>query len=138
MQAMKILSFVVVLLCSTGVFAEVAVIVNPANSNNLSDKDISRVFLGKVKSYADGQSIKAVNIKSGHNSRVQFEANVLHKSASQVKAYWSKQIFTGKGKPLDELAADAEVLKFVAEHPNAIGYVDATLVDSSVRVVKTF
>ena len=47
-------------------------------------------------------------------------------------------MFSGKGKPPQEMASDADVLAYIAANPNAIGYVDANSVDSTVRVIKTF
>ena len=132
------ITFAFTLTTSMFASAEVAVIVNPANANTLSDSDISRAFLGKLKTYADGQSIKAVNSQTQSPARAEFEKLVLKKSAAQVKAYWSKRLFTGKGKPLKELGSDADVLSFVASTPNAIGYVDAASVDSTVKVLKRF
>lgn len=136
MKFLKLLSPALLLAFSATATAEIAVIVNPANGNDLSDKQISRAFLGKLKSFADGQSIKAVNAKSANPTRAEFEKNVLSKSSAQVKAYWSKQLFTGKGTPPDELASDAEILSFVASTPNAIGYIDASKLDGSVKVIK--
>ena len=116
--------------------AEVAVIVHPSNTNQLSDSDISRAFLGKLKTYADGQTIVAVNGKANSEARVAFEKGVLNKSPAQVKAYWSKRLFTGKGKPLEELASDQAVIDLVAATPNAIGYIDASSATSTVKVIK--
>ena len=117
-------------------FAEVAVIVNPANANAVSDDDINRIFLGKNKTFANGDSVEAVNLKTGEATREEFETKALGKTSSQVKAYWSKLIFSGKAKPLNELGSDSEIISFVASTPNAIAYVNAASVDASVKVVK--
>ena len=61
----------------------------------------------------------------------------MRKSSSQIKAYWSKLVFTGKGKPPTELSG-ADAIKFVAEKPYAIAYVDASKVDTSVKVLKKY
>ena len=137
MKLFKQLSLALLVAASSNAMADVAVIVNPANANTLSDSDISRAFLGKLKTFSDGQAINAVNSKANGQARVEFEKMVLKKSPAQVKAYWSKRLFTGKGKPLKELASDADVLSFVASTPNAIGYVDASQVNDSVKVIKT-
>jgi len=126
----------VLCLFSSLAFAEVAVIVNTGNTSQISDDDIKRMFLGKNKKFSNGESVKAINLKSGNAVRSDFEKQVLGKSSSQVKAYWSKLIFSGKAKPLKELASDAEVLSIVSSTPNAIGYIDASKVDGSVKVVK--
>jgi ABC-type phosphate transport system substrate-binding protein len=118
--------------------ADVAVVVNTANGSAISDKDISRLFLGKLKKFSGGDSATPVSSKAGTAARVEFEEKVLKKSASQIKAYWSKRVFSGKGKPPTEEADDAAVLAFVAANAGAIGYVDAASVDASVKVVKIF
>jgi len=63
---------------------------------------------------------------------------VLKKSASQLKAYWSKLLFTGKGTPPKEIGSDAEMVSLVASNPNMIGFVDAAAVNDSVKVVTRF
>jgi len=118
--------------------AEVAIIVNSANASSISDSDLSRLFLGKLKAYSGGDKAEPINQKFGTKVRNEFEQKVLKKSASQVKAYWSKRVFSGKGKPPQELPSDKDILTQVAANKNAIGYIDAANVDSSVKVVKTF
>jgi ABC-type phosphate transport system substrate-binding protein len=119
-------------------FAEVAVIVNSSNTATISDSDISRLFLGKLKSFPNGDKAAPVNSKFGSETRNEFEKKILKKSSSQVKAYWSKLIFSGKGKPPKELGSDKDILTLVASDPTIIGYVDAASVDSTVKVIKTF
>lgn len=137
MTLFKSISFAVLLSASFNTLADIAIIVSPSNNNALTDKEISRAFLGKLKTFADGQSIEPINSKSGNATRGEFEQKILKKSSSQVKAYWSKLVFTGKGKPPQELASDSEILQKVAGSANAIGYVDASSVNDSVKVIKT-
>ena len=118
--------------------AAVAVIVNPANSATISDSDITRLFLGKMKSFSNGETALAVNLTLGSATRDEFESKVLNKSSSQIKAYWSKLVFSGKGKPPPELVSDADVLTMVASDTNVVAYVDAASVDGSVKVIKTY
>ncbi len=126
------------LLISSICFADVAVIVNPENSSVLSDSDISRLFLGKLKHFSSGEKAVAINLKLGSNTRDEFETKVLGKSSSQIKAYWSKKVFSGKGKPPPELVSDKDILSMVASDSNIIAYVDAENIDNSVKVVKIF
>jgi ABC-type phosphate transport system substrate-binding protein len=62
---------------------------------------------------------------------------VVHKSSSQLTAYWAKVIFTGDGHPPAILDGNLVVRKTVAKNPNAIGYVDKSAVDRSVRIILT-
>ncbi len=127
------------LLSSTvAVYANVAVIVNPSNNSKISDQDIGRIFLGKLKKFSNGEKAVALNLKFGSETRNDFEQKVLNKSSRQIKAYWSKLVFSGKGKPPPELISDKDVLALVSADSNVIAYVDAASVDGSVKVIKTF
>ena len=119
--------------------AEVAVIVSASNANSALDQDtISRVFLGKTSNFPDGSQAIPVDQNEGSASREAFNEKVLGKSSSQLKAYWSRLIFTGKGTPPKESGSDADIKNLVAKNPNLIGYVDSSVVDSSVKVVFKF
>jgi ABC-type phosphate transport system substrate-binding protein len=114
--------------------AEMAVIVNAANKTPLDDDAVAKIFLRQVKTFPDGSVAAPVNQHENAASD-EFRSKILKKNASQFKAYWAQQLFTGGAKPLQELDGDEAVLKFVAETPNAIGYVDASKVKGGVKVV---
>jgi ABC-type phosphate transport system substrate-binding protein len=119
--------------------AEVSVIVSASNGNaNLDQDTIARVFLGKSKNFPDGSQAVPVDQNAGTASREAFNSTVLGKSSSQLKAYWSRLIFTGKGTPPKESGDDAAVKDLVANNPNLIGYVDSSVVDGSVKVIHKF
>lgn len=134
----KSIAAITLCLASAAASADIAIIVNVNNNNTITEKDINRIFLGKNKSFSDGDSVKAVNLKSGNTIRTEFEKKALGKSSKQVKAYWSKLIFSGKAKPLVESGSDAEALEYVAENPEAIAYIDASKLNDTVKVVKLF
>jgi len=126
------------LFSAQAVFAEVAVIVNPANGSAVDQTSASRIYLGKMKSFDNGTAVSPVSQAEGSAVTQEFNDKVLKKSASQLKAYWSKLVFTGKGTPPKALANDAAVIAHVASTPGGIGYVDAGAVDGSVKVVAKF
>jgi ABC-type phosphate transport system substrate-binding protein len=127
------------LLIGAAVHAEVAVIVSASNGNGALDQDtISRIFLGKTSNFPDGSQAIPVDQTEGSASREAFNDKVLGKSSSQLKAYWSRLIFTGKGTPPKESGSDADITALVAKNPNLVGYVDASAVDGSVKVVYKF
>ena len=135
---MKQIILLVSLIFCSSTFAEVAVIVHPSNANALAGSDISRIFLGKSKKFSDGGQAVPINQPEGSAATGEFNEKALKKSASQLKAYWSKLVFTGKGTPPKEVSNDAEVVALIAANPNMIGYVSAGAADGSVKVVQTF
>lgn len=125
-------------LTSAVVSAEVAVVVHPSNAATLDQAEISRLFTGRGATFNNGSKATPLNLAEGAPARAEFDSKVLGKSSSQMKAYWSKLVFTGKGTPPKELASDADVKAAVAADASAIGYIDAAAVDASVKVVGKF
>lgn len=115
--------------------ADVAVIVHPSNNANLSAKDVERLFLGKAKAFPGGGAATPLNMAEGAPARAEFDQHIVGRSTAQVAAFWSKQIFTGKGMPPDEVESDTEMLEIVSNNPDAIGYVDSSAVNDSVKVL---
>jgi len=114
------------------------VIINPKNKNPLDHISISKMFLGKTKTFANGSKCFPVDLKGKNPLAIAFRNALLKKSHSQLKAYWSKRIFTGKGKPPLQLISSEEVKQYVAQNIGAIGYIDESEVDQSVKVISTF
>lgn len=116
--------------------AELVVVVSAKSTVARLNRDqVADIFLGKVVTYPAGGQAQPVDQAVGSSVRDEFYTKVTGRSAAQVKAHWAKQSFSGKGTPPRAIAGDDEVRKHVAEHPDAIGYVDKSRVDASVKVV---
>ena len=109
--------------------ADVVVIVS-ANSaaTKLTTEDIARIYLGR------SNRMKPLDIAEPSNTRHVFYAKVMGRNDAQVKAVWSKLVFAGRVSIPKELSA-TEVVKSVAADPNAIGYVDRSFVNLTVKIV---
>ena len=119
--------------------AEISVIVSASNGNGAIDETtVSNIFLGKSSNFPDGSQAVPIDQNAGTPTRETFRDTILKKSASQLKSYWSRLIFTGKGTPPKESGDDAAVKALVAANPNLIGYVDSSVVDGSVKVLMKF
>ena len=120
--------------------AEVAVIVHPSNAATLDADSVSRLRRCPLcccyeKSFPGGAAAVPLALSDDAAATAEFNDKILKKPSSQLKAYWSKLIFTGKGTPPKEIASDAEMVKLISSNPNMIGFVDAKAVDGSVKVV---
>ena len=135
-KSIRLLAATLMLGVASLTWAEVAVIVHPsAGFDSLTEEDVSRLFLGKSKSFPAGAPAVPVNQKEGSATRDKFNEAVCKKNASQYKAYWSQLVFTGKGTPPKDAGDDAAVKALVAANPDMIGYIDASAVDATVKVV---
>lgn len=134
---MKLFTALLILLFSVATYAEVVVIVHPSNNNSFTKEEIESLFMVKKSGFADGSKASAYYLSADDPVRHQFDEKVLGKSSSQLKAYWSKLVFTGKGTPPPELSNSAAAIAKVAAEPSAIAYVDKTAVKDGVKVVFT-
>ena len=107
---------------------DIVVIGNPAAAS-LTKEQVADLFLGKA------QGMKLIDQPNSSPTKAAFYEKATGHDLSQVKATWSRLIFTGKAQPPKEVADAAAVKKAVAAEPKAIGYIQKSEVDSSVKVV---
>lgn len=121
----------------TQAHAAIAIIVNPDNNTQFDERTVRQIFLGQIKTFPDGSEARAYDNLGNDALRSAFITQVLRRNESTMNAYWARMIFTAKATPPQELPNSASVKKTVAENKNAIGYIEADKIDSSVRVIVT-
>jgi ABC-type phosphate transport system substrate-binding protein len=116
--------------------AEVVVVVSAANPlTSLPQAQVANIFLGRSGYLSGDQRALVVDQVDGSATREAFYRYLVGWSAAQVKAHWSKMVFTGRGKPPRQLEDDTAVIAFIAAHPDAIGYMQRDRADSSVKIL---
>lgn len=112
--------------------AELVLVVNPQNP-------ATKMYASQAAQFFLGGSVQFTPVEQAENSaiRAEFYKKVLEREPGQVQAIWSKIIFSGKGKPPKECKSSAEVKKIISENVNAIGYIEKSAVDDSVKVIAT-
>ncbi len=111
-----------------------AVIVHPSRVVALSADDIVRIFLKKRRLWDDGQPVVPINQEAGSLPRERFTQQIFGTDSSRLGTYWNEQYFHGILPPIT-LSSSAAVKRYVAGDRNAIGYVELSQTDDSVRVV---
>ena len=86
--------------------------------------ELADIFLGKLKEFPYGGKAEPVDQSHQQLIYVRFAREILDKSPSYLSSYWARRIFSGEGAPPRGLADSQTVVKFVATHPDAIGYVE--------------
>jgi ABC-type phosphate transport system substrate-binding protein len=120
--------FTASLMLVTMAHADVVVIGNLAAPVMTKD-EVTQFFLGK------SQAMKPLDRPSSEPIKAQFYQKLSGQDLSQVKATWSRLVFTGKAAAPKELPDAAAVKKAVVADPKAIGYIDKSEVDSTVKVL---
>jgi hypothetical protein len=125
-------SFAALLLVSMfGVAQADIVVVSGQNGDPVSKDQLTNLYLGRTFDR------KLIDLPEGTPLRDQFYRKAVEREPSQVKAVWARVVFTGKGQaPL--MLPDADMVKkAVATDPKAIGYIDKSQVDATVKVLLT-
>lgn len=126
----------VLLLLPLSLLADVLVVTGAKSSSiTLSKNQVSDVFLGKVASLPDGSSATPIDQPESNPLRDEFYLKVTNKSAAQAKAHWAKLYFTGRGVPPHECIDSGDVKRILNSTPGAIGYIERSSLDSSVRII---
>lgn len=117
-------------------FAELVIIANKDLAvTSLTREQIYRIYLGKTKFLPNGVKVIPVDQKAGTYSHDKFYAEIIQKSETDIKSYWSRVIFTGQGYPPIQESDDQSVKDLVAKNPNCMGYIDKSNLDDSVKVL---
>lgn len=132
----KLCGWFLCLAAAQSAMADVVVIVSAKSTVGNLDKDqVTDIFMGRQANFPGGGPAVAIEQVDSSPQHQEFHSKVTGKTGTQLKAYWSKQVFTGKGTPPKELGSSAEVVKLIAANPNLIGYIDKASLDSSVKTV---
>lgn len=117
-------------------FAELVVVVNARSGVAVMTRnDVINIFFGRNRQFFNGQEAQPVDLDDAHPHRQLFYKQLVGKDLSEINAYWSRQVFTGRMQAPPRLSNTEEVLKWVASRPGGIGFVDLSRADARVRVV---
>ncbi len=109
---------------------QVVVIGNPAAAA-LNKDQVADLFLGK------NQSLTPIDQVETGALYADFYKKATGRDVAQVKATWSRLVFTSKGQAPKQLPDSAAVKKAVAADPKAIGYIEKSALDGSVKALLT-
>lgn len=116
--------------------AQIAVVVSAKSpATGLNKEQTAALFLGKSTQLPGAGSPVLVDQGEASDVRKNFYGKVADKTPAQVKAIWARLVFSGKSAPPKEVLNSAEVKKLIAGNPDAVGYIEKSAVDSSVKVL---
>lgn len=119
--------------------AELVVIVNARSGVAVMTRnEIVNIFFGRYREFFNGVEVQPVDLADSHPDRARFYKGLVGKDLSDVNAYWSRQMFSGRMQPPVKVNTPDEILKWVASHPGGIGFVELAKADARVRVVYEF
>lgn len=116
--------------------ADVVVVVSQDSPVSvLSPDQVSDLYLGRLRNLPNGSTANVIEQQRDSRVREQFFRLLNGMTLKQTNAYWARLQFSGQVLPPLSLTDGKAVLTTVRSSPTAIGYIDSSEVDDSVRVV---
>lgn len=130
-----LLACLVTLLCMNPASAEVLVVAGARSAlPELTRDTIEQLYLGRVRNLDDGTPVLLADLPAGA-LRDGFYRQLTGKNPAQIRAHWSRMVFTGRALPPQE-ATDVEQLRqWLAANPQMIGYLAPADADPRVKVL---
>ena len=115
----------------------VAVVGAKSPAGALTKDQVADIFLGKTGTFPDGSQAVPIDQPQSSAQREEFYTKTTGRSGAQLKSYWAKQVFSGKGAAPKEVPGEDEVKKLLISNPNLIGYIEKARVDATLKIVLT-
>lgn len=101
----------------------------------LSENEVADIYLGRTSQLSGVREVIPIDLTDDAANRTKFYRLVCGKSPAQLRAYWSRLVFVGGGQPPREVPDTDAMKRLVASGTNAIGYIDSSQLDASVKAV---
>lgn len=125
---------ILVLISFDNLHSRIAIVIGKNATHTLENNDLKNIFLGEIQNWSNGELILTVNQHSSITGS-SFCNNYLKIQPETLYLKWSKLIFSGLiSKPIN-CENDDEVKFEVNKNKNRVGYIDASKVDETVKVL---
>ena len=117
-------AFLISFTCSTfsGADALYVFVKNDSQIDSLSKNEIRRIYLGKAVRLSSGINLTPLDHIEDSKDFDAFYSQIIQKQKSQLASYWSRQIFSGKGRPPKQYYEDGVALQLAKSGRDYIAY----------------
>ncbi|WP_332674378.1 hypothetical protein [Aromatoleum sp.] len=100
----------------------------------LSKEQAEQLYLGRASTLLGGTPVSLADLPPGA-TRDRFYAGLTGKNPSQIRAHWSRMVFTGRALPPREVADAEQLRSLLAADPNLIGYLPAAAANDHLKIL---
>lgn len=119
--------------------AELVVVSSPKSGvEHLSKQEVIFLFMGRWRLLPSGIQAAPIDQAIDSPERVDFYRRLVNKEPSEIKAYWSRLVFSGGSRPPYVAENREELVRLISNTPGAIGYLERSHVDNRLRIVFEF
>ena len=138
---MKILRLIPLLLLIFGcpaVQAEPVVVVDIRNPiERMTHEEVINIYMGRYRRLGSGAPATPID-QSDPAIRADFYRRLVNKNPSEINAYWSRLVFSGKATPPESAATGKDVARILGNSSGMVAYLDRAEVTNRMRIVFEF
>ncbi|MBS1158707.1 MAG: hypothetical protein H6R15_1126 [Proteobacteria bacterium] len=119
--------------------ADLVVVAGPKSGvERLTQKEVVYLFMGRWRQLPSGIPALPIDLAIDSPERAEFYRRLVNKEPAEIKAYWSRLVFSGGSLPPYTTEGREGLIRLVSNNPGAIGYLERNQVDSRLRIVFEF
>lgn len=118
---------------------EIVIVTHPSVSNiqkNISKNSLRAIFGMRLKTWADGSTIKVFVLSDDDQLHQHFSKEKLNVFPYQLRLAWDRLVFSGMGQSPTKVNSEEEMLEKVADTPGAIGYLRRHSINDTINVLQ--
>ncbi len=135
---MRAFFIIFVMLLSHWVNAQMVVVMaKDSKIENLDDRHVANIFLTRTNRFPNGKKAIPIELKNS-DIRSSFYEEISGKNPTQLMAYWTTLIFSGKGKPPKGYKNVETLITRLENNPGCISYLSLAQVTDDLKIVYRF
>jgi hypothetical protein len=140
-MAALIKSSLTLLLCllTGSALADLVVVTSPKSGiERLSRQEVVYLFMGRLRQLPNGAPAVPLDLAESQSERTDFYRQLVSKEPAEIKAYWSRLVFSGGSHPPLVVESREDLIRQIQGTPGAIGYIERSKLDGRLRIVFDF
>ena len=115
----------------------VVVMAKDSKIENLDNQHVANIFLTRTNRFPNGKKAIPIELKNS-DIRSNFYEEISGKNPTQLMAYWTTLIFSGKGKPPKGYKNVKTLITRLENNPGCISYLSLAQVTDDLKIVYRF
>lgn len=103
---------------------------------DISSNHLKRLYFGKISSLPNGRKVTVLVYTKDDNQFQQFTRRYLGRTSQQLRSFWAKQLFTGRGSLPVRVDSPEEMIARVASSDEYVGYIAIEDLREPVKILE--
>lgn len=114
---------------------ELVLITHRDSTLSLSADHLKRLYFGKISSLPNGRKVTVLVYADNEEQFQTFTKKYLRRTSQQLRSFWAKQLFTGRGNMPIHVNSEEEMLNLISSSEEYVGYIPIEALQESVRLL---